>query len=87
LIKLLITIFATILLVVHMAPIRYMSDMAAETTLSSTDFQSVRIQLVVDAGAALLALLVTTVLSVYKPRGVTPYGWRKSREERAGSQL
>jgi hypothetical protein len=29
------------------------------------------------AGVALLVLLVATVLSVYKPRGITPYGWRK----------
>jgi hypothetical protein len=23
---------------------------------------------------------VATVLAVYKPRGLTPYGWRKQRE-------
>ncbi|MCQ6271176.1 hypothetical protein M8J71_11850 [Pseudarthrobacter sp. R1] len=33
-----------------------------------------RIQLVADAGAAILALLVTSVLSVYKPRGLTRHG-------------
>jgi hypothetical protein len=32
------------------------------------------------AGVALLVLLVATVLSVYKPRGITPYGWRKQHE-------
>lgn len=30
----------------------------------------------------LLVLLVITVLNVYKPQGVTPYGWRKQREKR-----
>ena len=35
------------------------------------------------AGAALLLLLVVTTLAVYKPRGMTPYGWRKQHEERA----
>jgi hypothetical protein len=30
----------------------------------------------------LLVLLVITALNIYKPRGVTPYGWRKQREER-----
>jgi hypothetical protein len=30
---------------------------------------------------ALLVLLVATVLAVYKPRGVTPYGQRKQRED------
>jgi hypothetical protein len=34
------------------------------------------------AGIGLLILLVVQVLNVYKPRGVTPYGWRKQQEER-----
>jgi len=37
--------------------------------LSSADVGRLPIQLVVDAGAAPLALLVVTTLSVYKPRG------------------
>jgi len=40
---------------------------------------------VLHAGAALLALLATTALATYKPRGLTPYGQRKRRERRAGS--
>jgi len=32
--------------------------------------------------AALVVLLVLTVLSVYKPRGMTPYGQRKQYEQR-----
>ncbi len=47
---------------------------------SSGDLAGLRIQLLANAGAALVALLVTTALSVYKPRGMTPYGWRKQRE-------
>jgi hypothetical protein len=31
-------------------------------------------------------LIVATVLSVFKPRGMTRYGWRKQREERAGAE-
>ncbi|MGH2370246.1 MAG: hypothetical protein ACRDI2_18895, partial [Chloroflexota bacterium] len=34
-------------------------------------------------GAGLVVLLAITVLNVYKPRGLTPYGWRKQQEERA----
>lgn len=30
----------------------------------------------------LAVLLVITVLNVHKPRGLTPYGWRKQQEER-----
>jgi hypothetical protein len=39
---------------------------------------------VAHSSGALLFLLVATVLSVYKPRGMTRYGWRKQREERQG---
>ncbi|MBM3898364.1 MAG: DUF2269 domain-containing protein [Thaumarchaeota archaeon] len=34
------------------------------------------------AGGGLLVLLVITVLNVYKPRGMTRYGWRKQYEQR-----
>ena len=34
-------------------------------------------------GVGLLVLLVIMVLNVYKPPGMTPYGWRKQQEERA----
>jgi hypothetical protein len=37
------------------------------------------------AGGGLLVLLVITGLNVYKPRGMTPYGWRKQREQRTAS--
>jgi len=34
-------------------------------------------------GVGLLVLLVITTLNVYKPRGLTRYGWRKQREQGA----
>jgi len=39
-----------------------------------------QIQMLAAAGAALLALLVATGVSTYKPRGLTQYGWRKQQE-------
>jgi hypothetical protein len=33
--------------------------------------------------AGLIVLLATAVLNVYKPRGLTRYGWRKQQQERA----
>jgi hypothetical protein len=80
-VKLLINILSTIILLVHMQPITYLSRVAAQGTLSSAD-HSLQIQLVVAAGAGLLALFLATALAVYKPRGITPYGWRKQYEER-----
>jgi hypothetical protein len=86
LIKLLLNILATVILLLHTQPIDRLAAAVARTTLSSTDLRPVRIQLVVDAGAALLALLVATTLSVYKPQGRTRYGWRKQQEERTVPQ-
>ncbi|MGH2618953.1 MAG: hypothetical protein ACRDHG_00085 [Anaerolineales bacterium] len=80
--KLLITVLSTLILQVHMQPITYLARAAAEATLSSADLR-LQIQMVVAAGAGLLALLVATTLAVYKPRGLTPYGWRKQHERRA----
>lgn len=77
--KLLITVLATLVLLVHMQPISYIAGVAAKTTLSSADFQGLRTQLVVQSGAALLVLIVATALSVYKPQGRTRYGQRKQR--------
>ena len=80
-VKLVINILSTLILFVHLQPISYLSRVAAEGTLSNAD-RGAQIQLVVAAGAGLLALLVATGLAVYKPRGITPYGWRKQYEER-----
>jgi len=68
--KFLITIPACIVLLLHMQPIGHLARVVAETTLSSGDLGGLRIQLVANAGAALLVLLVSTTLSVYKPRGI-----------------
>jgi hypothetical protein len=85
LVKLLVTIPATLVLLVHMQPINILADAASKTTLPGADLQGLRSLLVTAAGAALLVLLVVTTLSIYKPRGMTPYGSRRHREERAPS--
>ncbi|MBI2906737.1 MAG: hypothetical protein HYX92_03655 [Chloroflexi bacterium] len=82
LVKLLVTVLATIGLLVHMQPISYMAGVAAETTLSAADLREPRVRLVAQPGAAVLVLVVATTLSVYKPRGMTGYGWRKRDKQR-----
>jgi len=82
LIKLVMTILATLALLVHMRPISYMALVAATTTIARADHRGVRVQLVATAGAALLVLLVATTLGVFKPRGITPYGRRKQNDQR-----
>jgi hypothetical protein len=79
--KLLLTVLATLILLVHTQPIDRVAAIASQTTLASGDLRQLRIQLVGDACAALFVLLMTTALSVYKPWGMTPYGLRKQNEE------
>lgn len=80
-VKLVLTIVATIVLLVHMQPISYMAQMASEAEISDSDLSGLRIQLIANAGAALLVLLVATTISVYKPWGMTKYGVRKLNEQ------
>ena len=82
-VKLLLTVFATIVLLVHMPTVSYFAGLAEDSN------RAVRAGLsgeLLHAGGGLLVLLVTTTLSVYKPRGVTRYGRRKHHEHRAQSQ-
>ncbi|MBA2527830.1 MAG: hypothetical protein H0V18_18920 [Pyrinomonadaceae bacterium] len=87
LVKLLINVFANIILLMYMQTLSYLAGVTAATTLSSGDLGGLRSPSpVLHAGAALLLLLVATALSVYKPRGMTRYGRRKQHEHRTVSQ-
>ncbi|MGH8609034.1 MAG: hypothetical protein ACREX9_16960, partial [Gammaproteobacteria bacterium] len=79
--KLLLTILATIVLLLKMEPISYLAGVAAETTLLSADLLGLRVSLMAHAGGGLLVLLAATTLAVYKPRGMTRYGARKQHEQ------
>ena len=85
--KLLLTVLVTIVLLLKMELIGYVAGAAAEATLSSADLRAARTELVIHAAGGLLVLLVPVALSLYKPRGMTRYGWRKQHEQRALSQL
>lgn len=84
-VKLLLTILATSVLILHTQPIRSLGREAAAKPFSATDFRETRIQLVADAVAGIFVLLTATALAVYKPRGLTRYGWRRQREQRKES--
>jgi hypothetical protein len=73
-VKLVITVLATILLLVHMQPVSHLARAVAEETLARGEMAGLRLQLVANAGAALVALLIATALSIYKPRGTTRFG-------------
>lgn len=79
--KLLITLVSTLLLLVHMQPISHLADAARAGPLDA-GLRSTQVQMVADSAAAIVAMLAATVLSVLKPKGLTPYGWRRQRAER-----
>jgi hypothetical protein len=82
--KLLMTVFATLILLTYMETFRYMARVAADPR---ADFSLVRnASPIIHAALALLLLLVATALAVYKPRGLTPYGWRTLHDQRPLSQ-
>jgi len=74
--KLVLTVVATVLLLVHAQAVGQVAIVATDRVLSSADLRSLRVRLIADAGAALMALVVATTLSVYKPWGLTSYGRR-----------
>ncbi len=73
LVKLLLTTFATVLLFVHARPIRELALQAGLGTLSGNDLRGAQVHLIFDAAAAVITLALATTLSVYKPRGLTPW--------------
>jgi hypothetical protein len=82
LMKLVITIVVTLILLVHIQPIELLARVAAKTSVVGASLQSQQLQMVVASSLALVVLLILTVLSVYKPRGMTSYGVRKQDEQR-----
>src|SRR5918996_5375084 len=88
LIKFGITVFATYVLWGYTSTLTGLADAAgAQATVSSDALGMLRSpSVVVHSGVALLLLLVTTGLSVYKPRGMTRYGQRKQRQQRRQRQ-
>ncbi len=76
--KLLINVFATTVLLIYMGTFRHMAAVAADPSLELGMVRNPSPAL--HAVLALLLLVVATVLAVYKPRGVTPYGRRKQLE-------
>ena len=83
LITLVLTVLATAVLLLHMPTVSALADVAREADGADPDGHGGDL---FHAGGGLLVLLLITVLNVYKPRGLTPYGWRKQQEQRTVSQ-
>ena len=85
--KFLFTIVATAILLRHILAVVSMAAVAAESTLSPGDFRAQRLQLVLHAIGGLLVLLTTTVLSIYKPWGMTPFARRKENQSSGSASV
>lgn len=69
--KLLITVGASMLLMLHMQVVSSVALAASDASMPVSHLQGPRMQVVADAGAAVVVLLIAVGLSVYKPSGRT----------------
>jgi hypothetical protein len=69
--KLLITVGAGILLMLHMQVVSSVALAASNASIPASHLQGPQIQIVADASAAVVVLLIAVGLSVYKPSGPT----------------
>jgi hypothetical protein len=81
LVSLALTVFATVVLVVETGTISAYAAVAADPGATDAELRALGSTLVHSVGGTLM-LLVVLVMNVYKPAGLTPYGWRRQQEER-----
>lgn len=77
-----LTILATVVVVLHMPTVSVLADVAQEAQGARLDGLGGDL---FHPGLGLVVLLVIQVLNVYKPRGLTRYGWRKQYPRQTGS--
>lgn len=77
-----LTVFANVVLLLHMPTVSFLADLAREAQGASLDRLGGDL---LHPGLGLVVLLVIQVLNVYKPRGMTRYGWRQHRAQRTAS--
>lgn len=85
LVKLAMTVLATAVLLLYTSTLGYLADAASRPVAEGHLGALLSASPVLHASTALVVLLVAAALSVYKPRGLTPLGWRKQQEQRDGA--
>ena len=85
LISLLLTLFATAVLLVETRTISAFADIASNPAASLNDLRALGSTLVHSVGGMVI-LLVNMWLNIYKPRGLTRYGWRMQPAESSAAQ-
>jgi hypothetical protein len=87
-----LTTIATVILLLHMPDVSVLADVARDAQSAAPDAE--RDHMVsrlsqgdfLHPGLGLVVLLLIQVLNVYKPQGMTRYGWRKEDERRRSLQ-
>jgi hypothetical protein len=79
-----LTVFATVVLLLHMPSVTTTAEIAQEAEGAALQALGGDLE---HPAIGLVVLLVVQVLNIYKPPGLTRYGWRKQLEERERSQL
>jgi hypothetical protein len=82
--KLVITVFSTVILLIYMGTFRQMAGVAADPVVELGLVRNPSPLL--HAILALVLLLTATVLAIYKPFGMTPYGTRQRVATRLGAE-
>jgi hypothetical protein len=77
--KLAISVVATSVLLLYTSTLHVLGDAAASRSLADDGALLPSTSPVLHGGAGLAVLLVAVALSVYKPKGLTRYGWRKQQ--------
>jgi Predicted integral membrane protein (DUF2269) len=86
--SLVLTSMATLVLILHMPDVSVLADVAREAERGATGPENQHLVArlsrsdLLHPAVGLIVLLVIQVMNVYKPRGLTRYGWRKQRGER-----
>jgi hypothetical protein len=83
--KLVITLFATVILLIYMGTFRQMAGVAADPVVELGLVRNP--SPMVHSILALILLLLATVLGVYKPFGMTEYGKRQQGERQAAQRI
>lgn len=72
--KMLLTTIATVVLLLKLAPISYLADLAKQAEFAAGDLTGLRRSLASHAAGGLLILLTAAALAIYKPAGMIRSG-------------
>ena len=78
--KLVLNVVATTVLLLYTGTVDRLAERAPG--VGGDELRALVASPILHAGVALLILLAATVLAVFKPKGLTRYGWRKQNEQR-----